>query len=326
MQKVFCNAGLSESLLVGLREELAKLGGVELVLPTEGTAASNLVEGPSDPGLVHADVAFGQPNVGDLLLSKTVKLVQLTSAGWARYEREDLAGALRARGGALCTASGVYCEPCAEHVMAFMLAGARQLVGSFVNQAGSKGWPAGKLRAGSRLLVGQKVLLVGYGTIAARVAELLGPFGMEIRALRRKVRGDERVRTVPISQVEEHLPWADHVVNILPGTPETAGFFDGHRLGLIRREAIFYNIGRGTTVDQEALVARLTSGALAGAYLDVTDPEPLPSGHALWTAPNCVITPHTAGGFMGEGEAQVRHLIKNLKRWKGGETLEDRVV
>ncbi len=329
MEKVFCNAGLSEGVMGLLRGELGRLGW-ELVLPEGEGGASNLVEGASDRGLVEADVAFGQPNVSDLLASKSVRLVQLTSAGWARYEREDLAGALRGRGGALCTASGVYCEPCAEHVVAFMLAGARRLVGAWENQggerAGERGWPAGRLRGESRLLLGQRVALVGYGTIAARVAELLGPLRMEVVALRRRVRGDERVRTREIGEAGEWVGWADHVVNILPGTGETAGFFGRELLGRIKPGAMFYNIGRGTTVDQGALLEGLVEGRIGGAFLDVTDPEPLPAGHGLWTAPRCVVTPHTAGGFVGEGEALVRHLLGNLERWRRGERLDDRVV
>jgi phosphoglycerate dehydrogenase-like enzyme len=326
MTKVFCNAGLSAENLGFLREEFARLGGVELVLPSGGGPGSNLLEGPSDPGLISADVAFGQPNVNDLLASRSVRLVQLTSAGWARYEREDLAAGLRARGGALCTASWVYQEPCAEHVVAFMLAQARQLPGAFANQAGEKGWPVGRLRAGSRLMVGQRVVLLGYGTIAARVAELLAPFRMEVVAFRRKVRGDEVVATRPIGEVERYLGEADHVVNILPGTPKTAGFMNAARFAACRAGAVYYNIGRGTTTDQTALLQSLESGRLAAAYLDVTDPEPLPPGHGLWTAKNCFITPHTAGGYVGEGRVQVEHLIGNLRRWRNGEGLVDRVV
>lgn len=323
---MFCNAGLSGENLAFLGEELGRLGGLELVMPSNGAAGSNLVEGPSDPGLVSADVAFGQPNVGDLLKSETVKLVQLTSAGWARYERADLMGALRGRGGALCTASWVYMEPCAEHVVAFMYALARQLPGAWANQAGEKGWPVGRLRAGSRLLLGQRVVLVGYGTIARRVAELLGPVGMEVVALRRRVRGDEVVRTYGMGEAEKWIGWADHVVNILPGTGETAGYFGAGRFGMMKAGAVYYNIGRGTTTDQDALLAALGSGRVGAAYLDVTDPEPLPPGHGLWTAANCWITPHTAGGYAGEGRVQVEHLINNLRRWRAGEKLVDRVV
>jgi phosphoglycerate dehydrogenase-like enzyme len=90
--------------------------------------------------------------------------------------------------------------------------------------------------------------------------------------------------------------------------------------------AVFYNIGRGTTVDQVALIAALKAGPLSAAYLDVTDPEPLPPNHPLWTAPNCWITPHTAGGHDDEFGRLAGHFLQNLGRFGRGETLADRVI
>jgi phosphoglycerate dehydrogenase-like enzyme len=90
--------------------------------------------------------------------------------------------------------------------------------------------------------------------------------------------------------------------------------------------AIFYNIGRGTTVDQAALAEALGSGRLSAAYLDVTDPEPLPPEHPLWTTPNCVITPHTAGGHSDEWDRLVDHFLANLRRHEAAEPLLDRVI
>ena len=89
--------------------------------------------------------------------------------------------------------------------------------------------------------------------------------------------------------------------------------------------AIFYNVGRGTTVDQEALLDALQSGALGAAYLDVCTPEPLPPDHPLWSAPNCHVTPHSAGGHAGESERLIRHFTENLRRFAEGAALVDRV-
>ena len=90
--------------------------------------------------------------------------------------------------------------------------------------------------------------------------------------------------------------------------------------------AVFYNIGRGTTVDQAALVTTLNSGRLAAAWLDVTDPEPLPPGHPLLSAPNCHLTPHIAGGHRNEAESLVRHFLDNFQRFVAGTPLQDRVI
>ena len=94
----------------------------------------------------------------------------------------------------------------------------------------------------------------------------------------------------------------------------------------MKRGAVFYNIGRGTTVDQDALGEALRSGQLRAAYLDVTDPEPLPPEHPLWTTPNCVITPHTAGGHADEWVRLVKHFLVNLRRHEAGQPLLDRVI
>src|SRR6185369_12704858 len=106
----------------------------------------------------------------------------------------------------------------------------------------------------------------------------------------------------------------------------TLKLMDARRFGLMKPDAFFYNIGRGATVEQEALLEALQTGRLAAAYLDVTEPEPLPPEHPLWTAPNCYITPHTAGGHADEFERLVRHFLDNLERFQGHKSLRDRVI
>jgi phosphoglycerate dehydrogenase-like enzyme len=155
---------------------------------------------------------------------------------------------------------------------------------------------------------------------------MLAPFEMNLVAVRRTVRGDEKVRVVPTSQLDEHLPRADHVVNTLPSAAGNERLISAARFGALKRSAVFYNIGRGDTVDQDALLAALRERRIAAAYLDVTDPEPLPMDHGLWTAPNCHITPHSAGGRREEFEALVDHFVDNLRRFTAGEPLRDRIV
>ena len=149
---------------------------------------------------------------------------------------------------------------------------------------------------------------------------------MNLSALRRKPAGDESVRTFTEEKLADALAGADHVINILPDNPQTRNFFNAELFDAMKPGAVFYNIGRGTTVDQEALLAGLQSGRLAGAWLDVTEPEPLPPEHPLWSAPNCFITPHTAGGHDTEMERLVGHFLENLRRFEAGEALNDRVM
>jgi phosphoglycerate dehydrogenase-like enzyme len=181
------------------------------------------------------------------------------------------------------------------------------------------------MRPRLRLLNEQTVLILGFGTIARRLVELARPLEMNLIAVRRVVKDDEKIRVVPTAAVEEWLPLTDHLVNILPANDGTRHFVNAERLARLKSGAMFYNIGRGTTVDQEALLAALQSGRLGGAYLDVTEPEPLPPEHPLWTAPRCLITPHIAGGFSVEKEQQVRHFLENLRRFEKGEALLDRI-
>ncbi len=119
------------------------------------------------------------------------------------------------------------------------------------------------------------------------------------------------------------LEEADHVVNLLPENDSTRGFMNAERFAQMAHGAFYYNIGRGATTDQEALLKVLNSGHLGGAYLDVTSPEPLPYKHPLWSAPNCFITPHSAGGHAGEDLRLVMHFLKNLQRFENGEELDD---
>ncbi len=296
----------------------------------DGIGSYQLVDATSvqnaDETLHQADIALGQPDAEIVMNSQKLRWAHLTSAGYTRYDRDDLKAALKQRGAILTNSSHVFDEPCAQHVLAMMLADARQLLWSHEMQRTNRDWDAERHRANSYLLREQSVLLLGYGAIAQRLVQLLAPFELKITAFRRHPSGDEAVETVGEEHLEAALSQADHVVNILPDNASTRDFMNAQRFGAMKNGSRFYNIGRGTTVVQEELIRVLESGALSLAYLDVTDPEPLPPEHALWTAPNCFITPHTAGGHADEHERLVRHFLANLRAWENGEPLRDRIV
>jgi phosphoglycerate dehydrogenase-like enzyme len=149
---------------------------------------------------------------------------------------------------------------------------------------------------------------------------------MHITAMRRQPRGDEGLPVVTASDLPASLANADHVIDILPDNAASRGFVNDALFSAMKQGTVFHNIGRGTTVDQDALVRALRSGRLSAAWLDVTEPEPLPDDHPLRHEPNCFITPHIAGGHHAEDETLVRHFLENLRRFLAGEPLVDRVM
>jgi phosphoglycerate dehydrogenase-like enzyme len=275
--------------------------------------------------LQSSDIAFGYPSPEAALESAALRWVHLNSAGYSSYDHDEIKRELLARGVALTNSSSVYDEPCAQHLLAMITSLARKLPAALDSQRVDKSWTMQKLRASSRLLSGQTVLILGFGAIARRLVELLRPLQMNLIAVRRTIDGNEPIRVEHVSKVDDLLPFADHLVNILPANDQTNRFLDASRLANLKPGAIVYNIGRGSTLDQDALRAELLSGNLAAAYLDVTSPEPLPSDHPLWTTPNCFITPHSGGGHSNEQQRQVDHFLENLRRFERGEELVNRI-
>ena len=320
--RIFCDAHFHGSALSLLQSGVAPHG---LIQP-EGKAASVLSVAPADPAMLRADLAFGQPDATAVLQATNVRWLQLTSAGFTRYDTPEFRKAAQARGLIVTNSSSVYAEPCAEHVFSFMMAQARKLPEALGKQCANDSPEWAYLRKHSACLLRQSVVILGYGTIAARLIEMLGPFRMKITAMRREPRGDEGVAIVTPENLASALATADHVVNIMPENADSRGFISAERLAQMKPGAAFYNIGRGATVDQPALVASLQSGHLGAAWLDVTEPEPLPADHPLLLAPRCYLTPHTAGGFTNESESLVRHFLENLERFARGEPVRDRVI
>jgi phosphoglycerate dehydrogenase-like enzyme len=286
-----------------------------------------LTKSERDPQFPAADVAFGQPDPEAIAEAGHLKWIHVSSSGITRYNTAQFRALAAERGIVVSNSASVYNEACAVHALSFMLAQARRLPLALKTRSagGTAAWHA--VRSACRTLRGETVLIVGYGAIGKRLVELLRPFHMDVIAYRRKARGNERVPVITEGQLALTLAnGVDHIVDILPESAETHHFFDAARFSSIKPGAIFYNIGRGTTVDQGALLEALRSGRIAAAWLDVTDPEPLPDDHPLWSEPNCFITPHVAGGHADEAKTLVRHFLKNLKHFVRGGPLLDRVM
>ncbi len=299
--------------------------GHELIFPSK-PATSVLTTAAPDSKFADADIAFGQPDLRAIAEARELKWIHISSSSITRYDTPELRALLAERGIPLSNSASVYADACATHLLSFMLAQARDLPRSLATQAtgGSEKWLA--LRNASVPLDGQSVVMLGYGAIAARLVEMLRPFAMKISGYRRKARGDETVPILSADELPTALSEADHVINILPDNSEARHLFDRARFDSLKPGALFYNIGRGATVDQDALLEALRSKHLAAAWLDVTEPEPLPNDHPLLAEPNCFITPHVAGGHAHETATLVRHFLRNLERFTGGQPLLDRVI
>jgi phosphoglycerate dehydrogenase-like enzyme len=320
--KIFADPQMSHSAATHLRECLAPH---EIIIP-KNRPASVLAAPEPDPAFLLAHIAFGQPDIDSIRRSKNLKWMQISSAGFTRYDTPEFRQLASERGIIVTNSSTVYAQACADHVLAFMLAHARVLPQALKSQApnGSPEW--NELRQNSTSLRGQNLVILGFGGIATELLKLLAPFGMKITALRRHPRGDEAVTTISLQELPAALAQADHVINILPDNAASQNFIDATRLAQMKPGTAFYNIGRGTTVDQSALLAALRSGHLAAAWLDVTEPEPLAADHPLRSEARCFITPHIAGGHRDETSTLIQHFITNFQRYQTGQTLKDRIM
>jgi phosphoglycerate dehydrogenase-like enzyme len=234
-----------------------------------------------------------------------LRLIQLMSAG-----AENIIPFVPP-GVTLCNAQGAHDPAVAEWITAVILAQVRQLPRFMAaQQAGT--WAPVR----SESLAGQTVLIVGYGSIGEATERTLAPFGVKFE---RVARGP-RPGVMTMDDLPDALPRADIVILLVPVTPATTGLVDARFLARLHDGALLVNAARGSIVDTSALLAELTSGRLRAA-LDVTDPEPLPAGHPLWSAPGLLLTPHVAGAMTTDA-ARVMALVKDqLARYAAGEPL-----
>jgi phosphoglycerate dehydrogenase-like enzyme len=238
------------------------------------------------------DAGYQPSDLAEILeANSAIRWVQLP---WAGVEPFAAAGVIDSKHQWTC-GKGVYAQPVAEHALALALAGLHHLKAysqarSWTDQAGSG-------------LAGGRVCLFGGGGIAEALIGLLAPFGCHISVVRRRpgpLAGAGRVigwDDFAGAEEPEVLARADLVVLALALTPDTTGFFGRPQFEAMASSAWLVNVARGRHIVTSDLVDALAASSIGGAALDVTDPEPLPEGHPLWTLPNCLITPHTANTY-----------------------------
>jgi phosphoglycerate dehydrogenase-like enzyme len=251
---------------------------------------------------------FPTPPVGEAMRHmKRLRVVQTLTAGVDKLRPYLPDGAL------LCNARGAHDASTAEWVVAAMLAAIRQFPAFAMEQAAGR-WsyqPTPELAE-------KTVLIVGYGSIGAAVERRLAGFEVTVRRVARS----PREGVVGLAELPALLPAADVVVLLVPFTPETAGMVDGDFLARMKDGALLVNAARGPVVVTEALCAELASGRLRAA-LDVTDPEPLPPGHPLWTLPGVFITPHVGASTPVSQRRVVQLAREQAEAYLRGEELRN---
>jgi len=236
-----------------------------------------------------------------------LRLIQLMSAGAERVIPHVPAGVT------LCNARGAPDAAVAEWIAAVILAQVRGLPALMAAQQRGT-WEFTETTP----LSGQTVLIVGYGSIGEVTERVLTPFGVIVERVARRARPG----VAGPADLPAMLPRADVVVLLVPATPATAALVDARFLGLMRDGALLVNAARGPVVNTAALLAELWSGRLRAA-LDVTDPEPLPAGHPLWSAPGLLLTPHLAGATTQTIPRAMAIVRDQLARYATGEPLRN---
>jgi phosphoglycerate dehydrogenase-like enzyme len=270
--------------------------------------------------LADVDIIFG-PNTIDrefVEAAPKLKWFQVINAGVDRMAEQGLLGGAFV----VTNVSGLAAVAIAEYVIGTMLMLCKGLHTSVRDQAAHK-W---NFRFTAELK-GSTVGIAGMGAIGRETARRARAFGMRVVASRRSVapgqRDDDCDLLVPYSELDTLLAESDYLVLCVPLTVETTGLIGAAELAKMKPTASIINIARGAVVDQPALIQALKDGTIAGAALDVTEPEPLPAESELWDLPNVIITPHISGAVQSYGTRATEIFLRNLRHFVAGEPLEN---
>jgi len=292
-------------------ERLSSLVGTEATLRAASTKAG------LDAILPDAEIALVWAYKSDLLegsweLAGKVDWVHVAAAGVDR----PLFPKLVESPAVLTNAAGVFDRPMAEWVLMCILAYVKEFFDNLEHQR-ERRWANREVG----VLEGQKALILGAGGVGRDIAHLLGKVGMDVRGVARSRRDNDPDFGIihPIGDLAELLSEADYVISALPLTATTRGLLGAEEFALMKPTARFINVGRGASVDEEAMISALEEGRIAGAALDVFVTEPLPPDSRLWGLPNVYVSPHMSGS--GFEERLAVQFLDNLRRWKAGRPL-----
>jgi phosphoglycerate dehydrogenase-like enzyme len=318
---------------------------------TLSASQAAMLQAAADIELIQVDAQSGD-DIAQALTPETEVLftwrgdISITHAAGLRWVQTENAGvdhlvdsAIWRSDVTLTSANGAHIPHLPAFVMAHMLSWAYKLPLAREYQSQTL-WGDGEYRASltPRELHGQTLGIVGYGAVGRELARLARGFGMRVLATRRTEESSLRYsgysppgtgdpdgmlpeRFFTLAQLDELLQQSDFLVLVVPLADGTRQLIGARELAQMRPGALLLNIGRGALIDQLALVDALERGVIAGAMVDVTDPEPLPSDHPLWRAPNLTLTPHVGGLSRHYSDNVVRVFAENLRRYAGGQPL-----
>ena len=280
------------------------------------------------PGLAaHADAmvlsgtVYGADLAGALnRRDNRCRWLQLLSAGYELLQTHGVAADV-----AVSSAGSVWSPIVAEHAIALLLALARRLPKVLAAQ-GRAQWDD-SIRQDMGMLIGGHLVVVGMGSIGGETARRARAFGMKVTGVsRRGLPHADADEVLPLSRLHDALGRADAVLVAVPLSVATVHLIDAAALAACPPHALICNVARGAVIDPVALLHALQSGRLGGAALDVTEPEPLPPGHPLWTVPNTLISPHLGGAAPRRYyDRLVEHVVANVRARLQGQPLADRV-
>lgn len=274
----------------------------------------------SEAELAQADIILGNLASPDQLsFCRNLRWIQLNNAGTEGY----CTPGILPEGAQLANATGAYGLAISEHMIGCLFELKKKLNLYYQNQLQHSWHWEGYVN----VIEGSTVLIIGLGDIGSTFGKKMKGLGCRVLGVKR------RMGNVPewldglysMDELDQLLPQADIVAMSLPGNPSTYHIMSRERIALLKSSAVLLNVGRGTAIDTDALTEALSLHRIAGAALDVTDPEPLPADHLLWDCPNAIITPHVSGGFsLPETLGQIVDLFAvNLKHYFSGEPLEN---
>lgn len=270
--------------------------------------------------LKNSEIVFGWPKTELIKKAENLKWLHLPSAGVDRYANKEI---YQNQDIILTNSSGVYGKPIAEHVFAMIMAHNRNLIDYAYDKKEKKWQRQNKIKDFFNSTVG----ILGLGDIGSAIAKRAKAWGAEVLALKRTMTDlPNYVDQIYLNQdLDKLLKRSDYVILTLPGTPATEEIIGRKELKMMKNSAFIVNIGRGSLINQEALIEALKKEWIAGAGLDVTEPEPLTENSELWEMENVILTPHTSGFSPTNDQRRFEIFKDNLKHYLNNESLVNRV-